>query len=152
MSEIEMPLDSQGFLRRECPACQREFKWHHGPIEGGPVEDLPSEEYFCPYCGEAASLDQWWTTEQVEAIQQMALHDAMPRVEQDLRDSLKNLDKSGFLKTEVKADPVNPPAPMFEPDDMTPVASPCHPYEPVKIADDWTGPIHCLVCGAPYAL
>ena len=32
---IELPLDS-GFLRRECPNCQLEFKWHHGPTETTP--------------------------------------------------------------------------------------------------------------------
>ncbi len=29
MLEISMPLDSDGFLRRECPTCEREFKWLH---------------------------------------------------------------------------------------------------------------------------
>src|SRR6266542_1308027 len=35
---------------------------------------------------------------------------------------------------------------------MIPVASPCHPYEPVKILDDSNAPLHCLVCGAQYAI
>lgn len=26
---ISMPLDSDGFLHRECPHCSREFKWLH---------------------------------------------------------------------------------------------------------------------------
>ena len=33
MNEIRLsvpfPLDSEGFLRRECPSCRREFKWLH---------------------------------------------------------------------------------------------------------------------------
>ena len=32
MDEIEipvtMPLDGDGFLRRECPTCEEEFKWY----------------------------------------------------------------------------------------------------------------------------
>lgn len=45
-----------------------------------------------------------------------------------------------------------PPRPLIEPDDMTAVASPCHPYEPVKVLDDWDQPLHCLVCGEPYVV
>ena len=29
--QVSLPLDSDGFLRRECPHCMQEFKWHHGP-------------------------------------------------------------------------------------------------------------------------
>ena len=32
---MEIPLDSDGFLRRECPTCEREFKWllHREPFQ-----------------------------------------------------------------------------------------------------------------------
>jgi hypothetical protein len=33
--EMSMPLDSDGFLRRECPTCEREFKWFSTPEEEG---------------------------------------------------------------------------------------------------------------------
>ena len=23
----------------------------------------------------------------------------------------------------------------------------CHPDEPVKVLDDWSGKVHCLICG-----
>jgi hypothetical protein len=50
---VNVPLDSDGFLRRGCPTCEREFKW------------LPSEEsesaarggYYCPYCAVQAPED-----------------------------------------------------------------------------------------------
>jgi hypothetical protein len=44
------------------------------------------------------------------------------------------------------------PMPPVEPDDMTMVASPCHGFEPVKIADDWTEPLYCLICGQAFRL
>jgi hypothetical protein len=31
---VAMPLDSDGFLRRECPTCQQQFKWF-SPLGGG---------------------------------------------------------------------------------------------------------------------
>jgi hypothetical protein len=40
--------------------------------------------------------------------------------------------------------------PLVEPDDMTMIASPCHGFEPVKVADDWTKPLYCLVCGQAF--
>ncbi len=35
---------------------------------------------------------------------------------------------------------------------MTMVASPCHGFEPVKVVDDWTDSLYCLVCGQAYRL
>jgi hypothetical protein len=152
VGDIELPLDNLGFLRRECPNCERQFKWHHGPTDGMP-EDAPNpDEYHCPYCGVPAALDQWWTKEQVEAIQTTALREATPELEQMLRDALKPLNKSGVIRADVKSEPINPPPPLFEPEDMVAVASPCHPYEPVKISEDWRDPLYCLVCGEAFTL
>lgn len=35
---MTIPLDSDGFLRRECPICEREFKWR--PSEAEAEEDV----------------------------------------------------------------------------------------------------------------
>jgi hypothetical protein len=32
---MSLPLDGDGFLRRECPKCERQFKWLHR-------EDVPN--------------------------------------------------------------------------------------------------------------
>lgn len=44
---MSVPLDSEGFLRRECPTCEREFKWKPA---GEDEEATPAPEggYFCP--------------------------------------------------------------------------------------------------------
>jgi hypothetical protein len=39
------------------------------------------------------------------------------------------------------------PAPLNEENDMRRVDFGCHPSEPVKVLGDWTGPVHCIVCG-----
>lgn len=49
---MSLPLDSDGFLRRECPTCERELKWlvsadDEDDEDGG----VPDGGYFCPYCG-----------------------------------------------------------------------------------------------------
>lgn len=44
---VDMPLDDDGFLRRECPTCERQFKWRPGSEEN--VEDVKAPEmYYCP--------------------------------------------------------------------------------------------------------
>jgi hypothetical protein len=32
---------------------------------------------------------------------------------------------------------------------MRDVAPPCHAKEPVNIAEDWAGSVHCSICGQP---
>ncbi len=39
---MTIPLDSDGFLRRECPTCEREFKWQ--PSEAEDEEDVESAD------------------------------------------------------------------------------------------------------------
>ena len=53
--EMSMPLDSDGFLRRECPTCEREFKWFHTPEGEGTAAPIIDGGYFCPYCGGSCS-------------------------------------------------------------------------------------------------
>jgi hypothetical protein len=150
--ELELPLDGHGFLRRQCPSCEREFKWHHGPASELPADAPTPEEYFCPYCGGAAGVDEWWTEEQVEAIQAAAIEEVMPKLTSALEEAVAPLKKTGFLQTDVHFESTNPPPPLEERDDMAAVASPCHAYEPIKVASDWVYPIHCLVCGAPFVV
>ena len=54
--------------------------------------------------------------------------------------------RTGHLETPVGPDP------LVEADDMVIVASPCHSFEPVKVPDDWSQTIHCLVCGERFAV
>jgi hypothetical protein len=65
---MSLPLDGDGFLRRECPTCEREFKWLPSPdqLEEGNGESRaaapdaqPPEAYYCPYCAVTAPPDAW---------------------------------------------------------------------------------------------
>lgn len=79
MSELpipmSLPLDEDGFLRRECPNCERQFKWWPTPPSEESLDKDAQEAveaYFCPYCHEPAAPNAWWTKEQVEYAQQLA--------------------------------------------------------------------------------
>jgi hypothetical protein len=146
---IELPLD-EGFLRRQCPSCQRQFKWFSGATEGRPPDFVDPDAYFCPYCGEEAAVDAWWTDEQIEYAQGLVGHEAHGLLERELRDSLRGLNRSGLIRVKIDSSPSSPPPLLTEPGDMIVVEPPCHPWEPVKVDDSWREPIHCIVCGALY--
>lgn len=153
MSDLEIPLtfplDSDGFLRRACPTCAREFKWL--PAEQDP-QTLASEQYFCPYCGEGAPTDHWFTTEQSAYIRDEVVARALGPALDDLADSFRQINRSsgglvrfsGYLERPERTQA----PPVFEPDDMRRVTLECHPSEPLKIDEVWSAPVHCLVCGS----
>jgi hypothetical protein len=138
---VQLSVDDDGFLRRECPLCEREFKWLHG--DHG--EPMPEAGYHCPYCSGRAR-DGWWTRPQLAHITAVAaqkgedmLHDAMKPLERSSSKSVK------FTVTRSPRAPI-PPVPD-EPNDMRRVDFACHPAEPVKVLDAWTDQVHCLICG-----
>lgn len=151
--EVRLPLDSDGFLRRECPHCFQEFKWHHGSAneEAEAAEDPPA--YHCPLCGQPAGHDSWFTQLQLDYLDGTAAPAVAQVMEHELEQMFKvasskhvRFERTGHL------DAPEPPDPLIEPDDMVIVASPCHGYEPVKVLADHTGPLYCLVCGAAFAV
>lgn len=146
--EVSIPLDGDGFLRRECPHCEREFKW----LSGNEDETSPPEGYFCPYCGETAQDDQWLTRAQLRVIEASIEENVLAPQVRELQDSLSDMAEAsgGLLEFRAEAQQESSrPRLLTEPSDMTRVDFDCHPDEPVKIADDWHGPVHCLVCGQP---
>lgn len=152
---VSLPLDSDGFLRRECPHCMREFKWHNGPASEEAEQHAPPPAYHCPLCGQPAGMESWYTQIQVEYIDQTAaphIDDVVENALGDLFGGLKGM-KGITVKRSGGGSSRSPnPDPLTEPDDMTIVASPCHGHEPVKVSDDHVGPLYCLVCGSAFAV
>ena len=147
---IELPLDD-GFLRRECPTCERQFKWHHGPTDQQPEQAIDPAVYWCPYCGETAPPDHWWTTEQLRYARERIAGPAMREVADELSRSFRRQQNS-FIKISMTYDEPEPPSALQEPPDMVVVEPPCHSWEPLKIAADWQESVHCLICGRQFAL
>ncbi len=131
MTSMTLPLDGDGFLRRECPSCEHESKWHHGPTGDEPDDAVEPPHYYCPLCGVPSGVDSWWTRPQLEHAQQAVLGVAMD----DLGREFKSMERrsKGFIKVKASGDQIEPPSVLHEPDDMVIVTAPCHPWEPVKI-------------------
>jgi endogenous inhibitor of DNA gyrase (YacG/DUF329 family) len=147
---ISLPLDSDGFLRRECPHCEQQFKWHHGPANAEAEAHPDPATYHCPLCGDPAEPGSWWTQEQSDYTEGTA----MPTVVRGLQDELPDAfhgNKHIQFKPD-HGDVPDVPSALTEPDDMRIVASPCHAYEPVKVPHDFSGAIYRLICGDAFAV
>jgi hypothetical protein len=144
---MSVPLDSDGFLRRECPTCEREFKCSATP-DGEKGTPAPDGGYFCPYCAVQAAEDGWWTKAQLEAAQSQAYGEVIKPELDKLADSARRTS-GDFISVEVNIDEPDPPPPLRETDDMRRVDFTCHPSDPVKVLDDWDDSVHCLICGSP---
>jgi hypothetical protein len=157
---MSLPLDGEGFLRRECPTCEREFKWLPSP-DPEDDEDVAAttesaeapESYYCPYCAVSAPPDTWMTKAQVAAAEEIVRRELIdPQLDKLAREVNRlNRKSGGLIGIEVGLERGKPePAPgLDDPDDMRRVDFTCHPAEPVKVLDDWDRPVHCLICGEP---
>lgn len=146
---MSLPLDVDGFIRRECPNCEREFKWHHGKTDEAPDDYVYPPVHCCPLCGQSAALDKWWTPAQAEYAKDFATRPALDQLGEELKDVFRG---TNFLKIELSNDRFDVPDPLVEPDDMEMIAPPCHPWEPVKVPKDSSAPYYCLLCGEAYAV
>jgi DNA-directed RNA polymerase subunit RPC12/RpoP len=149
--EMSMPLDSDGFLRRECPTCEREFKWLHTSEEEGTSAPIADGGYFCPYCGVQSEANTWLTHAQIELAQNMVATQVLGPMLKKFGNDIKGIGRGsgGLLSAEVKYDAPDELDPLTEVDDMTRVEFECHPTEPVKVLEEWDKPIRCLICGKP---
>jgi DNA-directed RNA polymerase subunit RPC12/RpoP len=148
---VPMPLDSDGFLRRECPTCEREFKWLHTSEAEADSEPVADGGYFCPYCGVQAPSNAWLTQAQVALAQNVVATEVVGPMVKKFADDMKRTSRRshGMVSASVHHDEPERLDPLTESDDMTRVDFECHPAEPVKIVDDWEKPVRCLVCGEP---
>lgn len=142
---ITLPLDSDGFLRRECPACEQQFKWLPSDEEAHPAPD----RYFCPYCRRPAALDAWWTPDQLAYASDLAASEFVgPALEEMADEFNRAMPQRGLVQLSMEASSPGCPTPISEPDDMVRVEFECHSTEPLKIDVDLTREPGCLVCGS----
>lgn len=147
---VDLPLDADGFLRRECPSCTCEFKWHHGPTEARPDDAADPVRYSCPLCGKLAGHDQWFTQAQVEYQRALVEFHMMDAVNDEMKRAFRG---SKNMKYTPGKNTAPAPIPLVESDDMLIIEPPCHSWEPIKVPQERadSGPLHCLVCGETFS-
>lgn len=180
MSELKMnisfPLDKDGFFRRECPLCCKEFKLLLKKEELADIaqkgidsfmleeeedktnsenSDVQQHEFFCPYCGQLANEGSWWTQEQLAYITIFAKNIMAKMVnEHFIRPLQRNFGRpsSGLISMQFKGKEMKEQEPWISPetDDMDIFELPCCQRK-MKIEDGWEGKVHCFFCGFPHA-
>lgn len=159
---VELPADAAGFVRRECPFCERQFKTIAGPFDAACVhrrvaralvhhnaDEAPAgrEPLHCPYCGKEAPLDAFFTPQQVRYLERVVAALAEEVRYQQLSHVRRTLSQNPY-PTFVPVPPSQPsPVLAPEPDDMEVRAFLCC-AEDAKVESHWRGAVHCVRCGA----
>ncbi len=147
--EMKIPLDNEGFLQRECPNCEQQFRLK--PFEDTTEGDAETEFYYCPYCYKSSSTDSWWTKEQLEYAQKLAFQQVVEPELRNLQHQIRSLN-SDFIKVDVKSSQVTDSELPNTSDYMVKVEFPCHPETPLKIDKVGVQNIVCLICGIQYPI
>jgi DNA-directed RNA polymerase subunit RPC12/RpoP len=137
---MQIPVDADGYLRRECPNCEREFK--RTATKSSSSKESATKLLFCPYCGLQAQASRWLTKAQVKFTKNLVASHVEQRKSHI---GFKSLNVSAFRNQSDVAH-----AGMIEPNDMTIVDMQCHPRESIKISREWIGNVRCPQCGTAH--
>jgi hypothetical protein len=111
-------------------------------------------EFTCPYCGQRASSDSWWTQEQLACVKVVARNIMAKMINENLIRPLKRdfgRSTSGMISIRFEGKEMEQQEPWISPEvnDMEIFDLPCCQRK-IKLRDDWTGVVYCYFCGFPY--
>lgn len=104
---ITIKADEDGFIGRECPVEQCEGYFKVTPGTGLQGENLPCH---CPYCGHIGGHGTFWTKEQIEYAQSIAVRKITDAVFKDLKSmEFESKPRGGFgIEFSLKVKPGRP--------------------------------------------
>ena len=174
--DLSVSSDRDGFLRRTCGSCGRDFKTEIDPadfawalsaqirrvsleigIDPAEIADgVPKANLTCPYCQYSSESNEMHTEETIEYLKRFAYRDyALPMINRMFSGLGGSLDRGGngggFISFSITVShEANPPPPRPihgpEPADMKIVEFLCCGKK-VKIADNWIDVTLCSFCG-----
>lgn len=175
--KINLPLDSDGFLRRECPYCIRQFKVEIKAEERQSLIEQQLQAYllqqgvqqqeeegsdsisedvndlWCPYCGQRASPSDWWTQEQLAYVNIFAYNIMAQTLNKEFAHLKRKTSRSSkgliSIKLDFKEMPYKEPWISPESDDMALYNLPCCGTA-LKLKDGWCRTYYCIQCGFPH--
>ena len=138
---MEIPItihsDGKGYFDRECPNenCLYTFKINMQDWK----EKISDDEVHCPMCGHIDTADKWWTQEQLESMQEIAVSYAMSMITKELDKAFGKLARSTrnnkFLKITYK-----------------PSRKITFQNNPIGQSEEWETDITCEKCGTRYSV
>ena len=165
MQWVTLPVDTQGFVRRECLSCRRQFKVKGGPSDGATVQrylgrnllfenehEIARDDVrcFCVYCGQGAPSDEWCTPQQRAWMEKVATVLAREIRYEQLQYPWRTLTENPAPTFVALPPPERLPEMRGEPDDMRKASFFCC-VEDVKVESHWSQPIFCPRCGAEHS-
>ncbi|MCG2712726.1 MAG: phospholipase D-like domain-containing protein [Candidatus Omnitrophica bacterium] len=96
--EIRMSVSLEGMLGRECPepSCEKYFKIKPGT---GIADNL---EMSCPYCSYKGTPDQFFTKEQIEYGESIALRHVTGLIDKELKKMERHSVRGSFISLQIK--------------------------------------------------
>ncbi len=171
---LSFPLDDDGFFRRECPFCYREFKVlleedeltslaqkglnsYMLEVQEKAADSSEGEtepDFTCPYCGQQALRGSWWTQEQLAYIGVVAQNIMAKIFNEQLIRPLKGMSRehsSGLVSLWFEGREMKQQEPWISPEanDMEVFDLPCC-HRKIKIDESWTSIVYCFFCGFPH--
>ena len=141
--EMSIPLDEDYFIEMECDFCKNRFMLHQEVYESE-----NNINFFCPVCGLPNKTNTFFVPEVLEKAQQIAMNYMLEEIDKTLGKSIKQINKSGFVKMSMKK-----PKKEVEKELYTPsisytrcVKKCCNIDVKVKNIDKETG-TYCPICG-----
>ena len=112
---INLPIDEEGMLGRQCPLCDTYFKIRLGTG----IPDI--ETVACPYCGHQADFGEFHTPAQIEYATSIAVKRTVGPALRKLARSLKGLERSShgsMIQFKVKSSGFNLPVKYYSETDL----------------------------------
>ena len=140
---VSIPLDEDEFIEMECDFCKGRFMIHKDTYEND--ENI---HFFCPICGLPNRVDTFFCPEVLERAQQEAANYAMELLDKELSRSIRQINKSGFLKMSVNKTGRTMPKELYTPTDSYEIIHEDCCGVDVKIQNfDQEIGIYCPICG-----
>jgi len=141
--ELPIPLDNDGFIELECDYCMNRFMLTGEDFQNGDFVHL-----FCPICGLPNRLNTFYTSEVVEKSREIAQQWAINFIKKSLGQSIKKVNRSGFIKMDLKVPRTKPPLELYEPSNSYIAVSLncCDLIVKVREIDNQIG-VYCPKCG-----
>lgn len=141
--EISVPLDKDCFIEMECDFCKNRFMLHQDVYES---ED--NINFFCPICGLPNKINTFIVPEVLEKAQQMAMNYMFEELERTLGKSIKQNNKSGFIKMSMKSPKKEVEKELYTPSvDYIKCAKRCCNIDIKVMGIDKETGTYCPVCG-----
>lgn len=105
---VEIPLDEDGYLGRQCPSCRQIFR-----IESGDYEALPEDSrLYCVYCGHVDDHSEFLTEQQQARLERVMLDAGNQLVDDILGEAFRDLARTtannNFLTVTYRSAPFYP--------------------------------------------